>query len=75
MTKKTVKTVLDRVLTWSHDRQEDVARMLIGMELQDKNELHLTEAQAEEVRRRLAKTNRRTVPFDEAFNRFRSRKA
>jgi hypothetical protein len=37
--------------------------------------LHLTEAQAGEVRHRLAKINRRTVPFDEAFKRFHSRKA
>ena len=67
--------MLDRVLTWSPERQEDVAHVLIGMESQDKSELHLTQAQAEEVRRRLASPNRRTISVDEAFKRFRSPRA
>lgn len=75
MTKKDVKTVLDRVLTWSQERQEDVAHVLIGMEAQDKNDLHLTEKQAEEVRRRLRKSDHRTISFEETFKRFRSRRA
>jgi Ser-tRNA(Ala) deacylase AlaX len=74
MTKKDVKTVLDRVLTWSPERQEDVAQVLIGMEAQDKSDLHLTEKQAEEVRRRLQKSDRRTISFEETFKRFRSRR-
>jgi hypothetical protein len=74
MTKKDVKTVLQRVLTWSPERQKDVAQVLIGMEAQDKSDLHLTEKQAEEVRRRLQKSDRRTISFEETFKPFRSRR-
>jgi hypothetical protein len=69
-----VKAVLDRVLSWSPERQEDVVQVLIGMEVQDKSDLHLTEKQAEEVRRRLQKSDRRTISFEETFKRFRSRR-
>jgi hypothetical protein len=75
MTKKDVKTVLQRVLTWSPERQEDVAQVLIGMEAQDKSDLHLTEKQAEEVRRRLQNPDRRRISFEDTFKRFRSRRA
>jgi hypothetical protein len=75
MTKKDVKTVLQRVLTWSPERQEDVAQVLIGMEAQDKSDLHLTEKQAEEVRRRLENPDRRRISFEDTFKRFRSRRA
>jgi hypothetical protein len=69
-----VKAVLDPVLSWSPERQEDVVQVLIGMEVQDKSDLHLTEKQAEEVRRRLQKSDRRTISFEETFKRFRSRR-
>jgi hypothetical protein len=69
-----VKAVLDRVLSWSPERQEDVVQVLIGMEVQNKSDLHLTEKQAEEVRRRLQKSDRRTISFEETFKRFRSRR-
>jgi hypothetical protein len=74
MSKKDIQTVLDRVLTWPRERQEDVAHVLIGMEAQDKNELHLTREQVAEVRRRLARPNRRTIAFEDAFKSFRSRR-
>jgi hypothetical protein len=74
MTRKNVKTVLDRVLTWSPERQEDVAQVLLGMEAQDKSDLHLTEKQAEEVRRRLQNPDRRRISFGDTFKRFRSRR-
>jgi hypothetical protein len=32
MTKEQVKEVLDRVLTWPRERQEDAAQMLIALE-------------------------------------------
>jgi hypothetical protein len=32
MTRRDIKEVLDRVLTWPEDRQEDVARVLIEIE-------------------------------------------
>jgi len=52
MTKEQVKAVLDRVLTWPLERQEDAVRMLAAMEEQDASTYRLDEEQAEEVRRR-----------------------
>ena len=52
MTKQQVKELLDRVLTWPPERQEDAARILAEMERQDASPLRLTDEQAEEVRRR-----------------------
>jgi hypothetical protein len=52
MTKQQVKDILDRVLTWPPERQEDAARMLAEMERQDTSPYRLTDEQAEEVRRR-----------------------
>jgi predicted transcriptional regulator len=34
MTKDQVKEILDRVLTWPPERQEDAARMLLALEAQ-----------------------------------------
>jgi hypothetical protein len=75
MTKADVKAVLNRVLTWPPERQADVAHLVESMEQQDKSTLHLTQEQAEEVRRRLANPHAKTVPFEEAFKRFRSSNA
>ncbi len=52
MTKQQVKDILDRVLTWPPERQEDAARVLAEMERQDTRPHRLTDEQAEEVRRR-----------------------
>jgi hypothetical protein len=52
MSKEQVKAVLDRVLTWSSERQEDAAKLLILMESQDESVYRLTDEQVEEVRRR-----------------------
>ena len=73
MTRDQVKEILDRVLTWPAERQADVAHMVELMEEQDKSELRLSDEQAAEVRRRLADPNRKTIPADEVFKRFRSR--
>jgi hypothetical protein len=54
VTKEQVKAILDRVLTWPPERQEDAARLLRDMELQDSSPYRLSEEQAEEVRRRQA---------------------
>jgi predicted transcriptional regulator len=35
MTKDQVKEVLDRVLTWPRERQEDAAQMLLALEARD----------------------------------------
>jgi hypothetical protein len=52
MTKQQVKQILDRVLTWPPERQEDAARLLAEMEQQHTSPYRLTDEQAEEVRRR-----------------------
>jgi hypothetical protein len=52
MTKEQVKKVLDRVLTWPPERQEDAARVLTAMEEQYAAPYALDDEQVEEVRRR-----------------------
>jgi hypothetical protein len=75
MTNANVKAVLNRVLTWPQRRQADVAHLVELMEQQDNSTLHLNDAQAAEVRRRLAIPSPKTVPLEKAFERFRSSKA
>lgn len=57
MTKEQVKSILDRVLTWPPERQEDAAQMLKLMEQQDQAKYRLTDEQLAELERRLAKPN------------------
>jgi hypothetical protein len=71
MTKTQVKEILDRVLTWPPERQSDAAEILLLMEMQDRSGYHLTDEQAAEVRRRLAKQNPTYVPLAKARARFR----
>jgi hypothetical protein len=73
MTREQVKEILDRVLTWPADRQADVAHVVEIMEAQDKSELHLTEGQAVEVRRRLAEKNPGTLTLAEFQENLRRR--
>jgi len=73
MTKEQVKAVLDRVLTWPQERQEDVAEFLMSVEAQDKSDYRLNEEQIAELRRRRAETNPKTLTlteFDERLRRF-----
>jgi hypothetical protein len=72
MTKAQVKEILDRVLTWPTERQEDAARVLREMEQQDSSKLRLSTEQAAEVRRRLANPSPQTIPAEEVFKRFRT---
>jgi hypothetical protein len=51
MTKKEVREILERVMTWPEERQEDAARVLSEMEEYDASDYRLTDEQAEEVRR------------------------
>jgi uncharacterized protein YjiS (DUF1127 family) len=71
MTREQVRRILDRVLTWPPKRQEDAARVLTEMEEQDHSDLGLTDEQAAEVRRRLAKPSGQRVPIEEVFAPFR----
>ena len=72
MTSAQVKEILDRVLTWPPERQEDAAHVLTEMERQDSSTLRLSAEQVAELRRRLANPSPDTIPADEVFKRFRS---
>ena len=71
MTKEQIKEVLDRVLTWPPERQEDAVRVLTEMEQQDSSPYHLTDEQVEEVRRRLADPAPKSITVAEARARLR----
>ncbi|MHB8272448.1 hypothetical protein [Bradyrhizobium sp.] len=73
MSKEQVKAILDRVLTWPSERQEDAAKMLMLMESADENVYRLRDGQAEEVRRRQADPNPRRLTLDEFKERLRRR--
>lgn len=64
-----MKAVLDRVLTWPSERQEDAAKLLMLMESQDESVYRLADEQVEEVRRRMADPNRKLVSAVEACER------
>ena len=70
MTKEQVKAILDRVLTWPPERQEEAAQMLLAIEEQDNVVYRLTDEQAAEVQRRLNEPAPRNIPIDEVFKRF-----
>lgn len=72
MTQAELKEILDRVLTWPPERQADVAHVVEQMEAQDSSALRLTDEQAAEVRRRLARPSPQAIPAEEVFKRFRS---
>ena len=72
MSKEQVKAVLDRVLTWPSERQEDAAKLLMLMESQDESAYRLTDEQVEEVRRR-ADQNARKLTHDEFKERLQRR--
>ena len=73
MTRDQVKEILDRVLSWPPERQEQAALVLTEMEAQDEGRLTLTDEQVAEVKRRLADPNPRTIPVEEVLRRLRAR--
>jgi hypothetical protein len=75
MSKEQVKAVLDRVLTWPDERQEDAAKVLMLMESQDQSVYRLTDEQVEEIRRRRADPDARNLTLDEFKERLRGRLA
>ncbi len=75
MTKDQVKAVLDRVLTWPPERQEEAARILSEMEGQDTSGLALSDEQVAEVQRRLADPEPKFLTLEEVRGRFVHRRA
>jgi hypothetical protein len=73
MSKEQVKAVLDRVLTWPSERQEDAAKVLMLMESQDESVYRLTDEQVEEVQRRRDDKSAPKLTLDEFEQRLRSR--
>jgi hypothetical protein len=69
MSKEQVKAILDRVLTWPEQRQEDAAKMLMLMESTDQSAYRLTDEQVAEVRRRIANPDRKLLSLTEARER------
>src|SRR5881409_1340728 len=45
MTRDQVKAILDRVLTWPPERQQDAAEILMGIEAQDRSGYQLSDEQ------------------------------
>ena len=75
MTKEQVKAVLDRVLSWPPERQEEAARVLTQMEEQDPSPYQLTDEQLAEVKRRLADPTPKFLTLEEVRERFARRRA
>ena len=69
MSKEQVKAILDRVLTWPEQRQEDAAKVLLLMEASDQSAWRLTDDQVEEVRRRMANPDRKLLSLAEVRER------
>ena len=73
MTREQVKEVLDRVLTWPPERQEDAAEILMSIEAQDTSGYRLSGEQLAELRHRRAERDPETLTlaeFDERLRRF-----
>jgi hypothetical protein len=70
MKKEQIRAVLDRVLTWPPERQEEAARVLTEMEAQDKADLQLSDEQVAEVERRLAEPDPKFLTLEEVRARF-----
>ena len=75
MKKEHIKAVLDRVLTWPTERQEEAVRVLAEMEEQDRSNLQLSEEQIAEVERRLAEPDPKFLTLEEVRARFAHRRA
>jgi hypothetical protein len=73
MTKKQMKEILDRVLTWPPERQADIAHVVKLMEEQDNSGVRLSDEQAAEVRRRLAENSPKSMTRAEFNKRLRHR--
>jgi hypothetical protein len=73
MTKDQVKEILDRVLAWPPQRQQEAALMLTEMEKQDAKPYRLSDEQIAEVTRRLTDPNPKFLTLEEIRERFAKR--
>lgn len=73
MTRDQVKAVLDRVLTWPPERQEDAVRILEDMEELDASDYRLSDEQVAEVKRRMAEPNPEVMTLEELNAHFQRR--
>lgn len=73
MSKELVKAILDRVLTWPPERQEDAAKMLTAMEAADASAYRLSDEQADEVQRRMDDPDAKTLTLEEFNSRLQRR--
>lgn len=73
MTKEQVKAILDRVLEWPIERQEDAAKVLMLMEHTNESSYRLTDEQVEEIQRRQADPNARRLTLEEFKERLERR--
>lgn len=71
MANERLKEVLERVLTWPPQRQEDAAEVLRLIEEHDRSPYGLNEEQAAEVRRRLAESDSTTLTLAKLDERLR----
>ena len=66
MTKEQVKEVLDRVLTWPLERQEDAAQMLLALEAREGEVYHPDDDEWASIQRGFAQAKRgETVSAEE----------
>jgi hypothetical protein len=72
MSDKQVKEVLDRVLTWPRERQQDAAALLMLIEEHDRSPYRLSDQQAAEVERRRADITAETLTLAQLDDRLRN---
>jgi hypothetical protein len=74
MTKDQVKQVLDRVLTWPPERQEDAAQMLLALEARDGELYHPSDDESAAIEEGFAQAKRgEAVSADEIAALFKPR--
>ena len=69
MTKGDLNRILERVRSWSEERQEEAAQILFEMEAQHASPYQLTDEQLAELRRRRAKDDPKLVSLGDARKR------
>jgi len=65
MTKEQIKAVLDRVLTWSPERQQDAAEMLMVLEAQEGELYHPSDEEWAAIQQGLEQARRGEFASDE----------